>query len=492
MKVKFDVFAGYEMKILITGANGYIGKRLIPVLLEKKHDIYALVRDPIRLNIPYEVKKKIKVIVGDLNQIESLACIPSDIEIAYFLVHSLRVADEQFSKIEEQMSYNFLKAISKTTIRQIIYLSGLKSEKNTSRHLRSRHNVEKILKESNIATTVLRASVIIGSGSASFEIMRDLVEMLPIMIAPKWILSKAQPISIYDTIDYLTLVIDEKQCFNKSLDIGGTDILTYKQMLLILAKTRGLKRKIITVPFLTPRLSSYWLLLVTSTNFTIAKWLIDSLIVDSVCKDKTINEIFHKTCLNFKTSVKKAFSKIEENAVISKWSDSITTAYFPKNLNKYIQVPKHGCLKDIRIEKFFKDPENLRKEIWKIGGEHGWYSMNFLWKVRGLIDKLVGGVGLRRGRKNSTELEQGDIVDFWRVLLADKEKRRLLLFAEMKLPGEAWLEFKIVPHMNHYELHQIATYRPVGVLGRFYWYIMMPFHHFIFGRMCRAIVKAVS
>ncbi len=480
------------MKILVTGANGYIGKRLIPVLIEKGHDVYAFVRDKARFNIPHQLKRKIKIIVGNLAEKETLQAFPKEIEIAYFLVHSLRIPDEKFMKIEEKMTNNFLGSLIGTNIKQVIYLSGLIPKQNISKHLSSRHNVEKILISSTIPATILRASVIIGSGSASFEIMRDLVEKLPIMIAPKWILKKSQPISIYDTIDYLTLIIGEKECYNKYFDIGGPEILTYKEMLLILARVRKLKRKIITVPVLTPRLSSYWLYFVTSTNFTLAKWLIDSLMADSICEDKSIQNIFPKRCLSFEEAVKKAFSKIEENTVISKWSDSFTSSNFPQSLNDHIQVPTHGCLKDIRIEKFFKDPEDLRKAIWKIGGSHGWYAMNYLWKLRGLIDKLFGGVGLRRGRKDKNELAPGDTLDFWRVLLSDKEKRRLLLFAEMKLPGEAWLEFKVVSHMDHYELHQTATFRPKGVLGRLYWYSMFLFHHLIFSRMCKEIIKVAN
>jgi len=480
------------MRILVTGANGYIGKRLIPVLIEKGHDVYAFVRDKARFNIQYLPKEKIKVIVGNLEKKETLQIFPKEIDVAYFLVHSLRISDEEFMKIEEKMTKNFLDSLLGTSIKQVIYLSGLIPKQNISKHLSSRHNVEKILISSKIPTTILRASVIIGSGSASFEIMRDLVEKLPIMIAPKWILKKSQPISIYDTIDYLTLVIGKKECYNKCFDIGGPGILTYKKMLLALARVRKLKRKIITVPVLTPRLSSYWLYFVTSTNFTLAKWLVESLMADSVCEDKSIQDIFPKKCLSFEKAVKKAFSKIEENAVISKWSDSFTSSSFPKSLNDHIQVPTHGCLKDTRIEKFFKDPEDLRKAIWKIGGSNGWYTMNYLWKLRGLIDKLFGGVGLRRGRKDQNDLVPGDTLDFWRVLLSDKEKRRLLLFAEMKLPGEAWLEFKVVSHMDHYELHQTATFRPKGVLGRFYWYSMFFFHYLIFSRMSKAIIKEAS
>lgn len=477
------------MKILVTGANGYIGKRLIPVLAERGYKVYALVRDPSRLHLPSFLQEKIKIVRADLSDFKTLAFLPTDIDAVYYLVHSLSTKTKQFIEIEQKMTENFVSYLTKTTAKQIIYLGGLAHEKNVSPHLQSRLNVETILKQSSVATTILRAGIIIGSGSASFEIMRDLVEKLPIMVAPKWVHNKCQPIAISDAIDYLVQVLKNPACYHKTFDIGGPDIFTYKELLLELARVRHLKRYILTVPVLTPRLSSYWLFFVTSTNFTIAKWLVDSLKQDAICTNHEIQKILPKQCTNYVNSIQKAFAKIEENAVISSWKDSFTSSNFPSKYNDYIEVPTHGCLIDQKLFPFKGNTQTLLQTIWSIGGKKGWYGYSFFWKVRGFLDKLFGGVGLRRGRTDPLHLSAGDALDFWRVLLADQKHMRLLLYAEMKLPGEAWLEFHIRKNKHGFELCQTATFRPIGVLGRLYWYILYPFHHLIFNRMGKTIIK---
>ncbi|PIS01031.1 MAG: DUF2867 domain-containing protein [Chlamydiae bacterium CG10_big_fil_rev_8_21_14_0_10_35_9] len=477
------------MKILLTGANGYVGKRLLFKLVEEGHTVFALVRNKQRFPIPKELEAKVHILQGDLEKYESLSPLSSSIDAAYFLVHALSVATEDFIDKEQKIAINFIHYIHASKVRQIIYLSGLASNKESSLHLKSRFNVEKILRGSGIPLTVLRAGIVIGSGSASFEIMRDLVEKLPLMITPKWVMSKCQPISIVDVLDYLVKVLDNRECKNKTFDIGGPDVLTYKSMLLEFAKVRKLKRWIITVPVLTTRLSSYWLYFVTATNFSIAKWLVDSLKQDAICSNNEIEKIIPKKCISYKESIEKAFSKIGENAVISSWKDSFTSSMFPTKFIDYIEVPKHGCLKDEKSFIFKGDSKNLRNTIWKIGGKNGWYAYNFLWKMRGGLDKLFGGVGLRRGRRHPNEISPGDALDFWRVLLADKKNMRLLLYAEMKLPGEAWLEFHIEKQDGHCILHQTATFRPKGLLGRIYWYILFPIHHLIFRKMGRNIIK---
>lgn len=477
------------MNILLTGANGYVGKRLLLKLVEEGHSIFALVRNKQRFPIPKELEEKVHILQGDLEKHSSLPALTSPIDAAYFLVHSLSVATEDFINKEQKIATNFIHYIHASKIRQVIYLSGLTSNRQSSLHLQSRFNVEKILRGSGVPLTVLRAGIIIGSGSASFEIMRDLVEKLPLMITPKWVMSRCQPISIVDVLDYLIKVLDNKECKNKTFDIGGPDILTYKAMLLEFAKVRKLKRWIITVPVLTPRLSSYWLYFVTATNFSIAKWLVDSLKQDAICQNKEIEKIIPKKCLSYKKSIERAFSKIGENAVISSWKDSFTSSMFSTKFIDHIEVPKYGCMKD---EKSFIYKGNLKKlldTIWQIGGKNGWYAYNFLWKVRGGLDKLFGGVGLRRGRRHPSEIAPGDALDVWRVLVSDKEQMRLLLYAEMKLPGEAWLEFNVEKQEGNYTLHQIATFRPKGLLGRLYWYILFPIHHLIFRKMGQNIIK---
>lgn len=479
------------MKILLTGANGYIGQRLIPLLFNAGHEIVALVRSARRLNISQKNKKKICIIEGDLLDPDSIENIPCDVEIAYYLVHSMSHSAKEFSDLEEKSAKNFLSIIQETNIRQIIYLSGLVSDQNLSQHLLSRKRVEDILQMGQIPVTTLRAGIILGSGSASFEIMRDLVEKLPVMVAPKWVKNRSQPIGIYDVLEYLILVIDHPGCKNQTFDIGGPDVMTYKEMLEKFAELRGLKRHIITVPVLTPKLSSYWLYFVTSTNFSLAKSLVESLKNHAVCMDQKIQEVIPKKCLSFEESIKRTFDKIEANIIDSSWKDALVVSDLQPNLLEYIQVPKFGCLIDEQRVCFTGDPEKVLDSIWKIGGNQGWYYMNWAWVVRGWIDSLFGGVGLRRGRTHPLRLRNGDALDFWRVLLADRKQKRLLLYAEMRLPGEAWLEFKVVKDKKDKEgvLLQRATFRPSGLLGRLYWYSIYPFHALIFSGMARSIVR---
>jgi uncharacterized protein YbjT (DUF2867 family) len=480
------------MKILLTGANGYIGKRLLPALVEERHSVVCLVRDANRLAVPSSIKNKVDVMTGDLLEYQSLKSIPDDVDIAFYLVHSMSHTATDFSNFERVCAENFVKRVTQTNAKQIIYLSGIVNDENLSTHLKSRLNVEAILSKSEIPLTTLRAGIIIGSGSASFEIIRDLVEKLPVMIAPKWVNNRIQPIAIYNVIYYLKKVIGNAECYNKTFDIGGPDILNYKEMMLQFAKVRGFKRLIINVPVLSPRLSSYWLYFVTSTSFSLAQSLVDSLKNEVVCQNDVIKEIIPHECIGYEEAVKRAFSKIAENTVISSWKDAWITGTLHGNYNDFIQVPRYGCLVDQRKLNFEKSPQEVLETVWSIGGSRGWYGQDWLWKIRGFLDKIAGGVGLRRGRTNQNSLKPGDALDFWRVILADKDNMRLLLYAEMKLPGEAWLEFKIVSHQKGGELNQTATFRPNGLFGRLYWYSILPFHSVVFGRMISNIIKHKS
>jgi hypothetical protein len=376
--------------------------------------------------------------------------------------------------------------VSETNIKQVIYLSGIVNDENLSRHLWSRKNVEEILYQGNFSLTVLRAGIIVGSGSSSFEIIRDLCEKLPFMITPKWVLTKTQPIAIRDVISFLTGVLGHKKTYNESFDIAGPDVLTYKEMLHQYAEIRGFKNWIYTVPVMTPKLSSYWLYFVTSTSYTLALNLVDSMKIEVIANDDRLAKLLNIKTHSYAEAIDMAFKKIEQNLVISSWKDSMISGRFNRNLEKYIQVPKYGVLKDIQTLKI-SDSKQVMQNIWKIGGSNGWYYGNWLWKIRGFIDKLIGGVGLRRGRTHPDKIYPGDALDFWRVLLADKKGKRLLLFAEMRLPGEAWLEFRID---DKNVLHQTATFRPRGLKGRLYWYSIVPLHYFIFGGMIRNIAKA--
>ncbi len=477
------------MKILLTGANGYIGKRLLPVLVNQGHEIVCLVRDPRRFEPEAKLAERVTIIKADLLDLSSLNNLHSDIDAAFYLVHSMGSAAQDFYEAEAESARNFTSYLNSTKARQVIYLSGISEGGKLSKHLASRANVEDILRSGSIPVTVLRASIIIGSGSASFEIIRDLVEKLPVMVTPKWLNSRCQPIGIRDVLFYLNGVLSCPDCLNKTLDIGGPEILTYKQMLLKLAEVRGLKRHIITLPVLTPRLSSYWLYFVTTTTFSIARSLVESLRSDTIMQHHEIQELLPHTCLPYEENLKLAFSRIEQNSVVSSWTDALVSGTLNHNYMDFIQIPQHGVLTDKQIISLERPPEEVLKNIWSIGGKRGWYQTDWLWQIRGFLDKVVGGVGLRRGRRHPTELKAGDTLDFWRVLLADKENKRLLLYAEMRLPGEAWLQFRIFEKEGQNYLEQLAAFRPKGLPGRLYWYSVLPFHFLIFGGMVRNLAN---
>lgn len=471
------------MKILLTGATGYIGKRLLPALVKNGHQVVCCVRDINRFNPPEYLRKNIEIIQVDLLNQKTLENIPKDIDGAYYLVHSMSSSDD-YSNAEQETAKNFKEAINQTSAKHVIYLSGIVNDTELSEHLSSRKNVENILGTGNYNLTTLRAGIIIGSGSASFEIIRDLIEKLPIMITPKWLKTKCQSIGITDVIAFLTLTLFNEKTYNKNFDIGGKDVLTYKEMLLEFAKVRNLKRKIIILPVMTPKLSSYWLYFVTSTSYKLASNLVESMKVEVICRNNDLNKILGIETITYRESLEKAFKKIESNEIVSSWKDANVSSGFNSMISDFIQVPNFGCFKDIR-EKNYDNRAECIERIWSIGGETGWYYGNWLWKIRGFMDKLVGGVGLRRGRTNIHDINVGDALDFWRVLYANKQEGRLLLYAEMKLPGEAWLEFKIVDD----KLIQTATYRPLGLLGRLYWYAVLPFHGLIFEGMLRNLAK---
>ncbi len=471
------------MKILLTGVTGYIARRLLPVLLENGHEVICCVRDKNRFNRKNYSTSKLSVTELDFLNPESLQQIPIDIDVAYYLIHSMSSQNGDFEDMEEVCATNFKKRIEETNAKQVIYLSGISNAGELSKHLLSRKNVETILSGSKFALTTLKAGIIVGSGSASFEIIRDLVEKLPFMIAPRWLKTKCQPIGIRNVVEFLIAVIGKVQTYNKSYDIGGPDVLSYKEMLLRFAKLRNLNRRIVIVPVMTPKISSYWLYFVTATSFALAKNLVNSMKVEVICKPNNLAKELGIKLIDYETSIQLAFDKIEQNQVLSSWKDAQTSDLISKGISKFIEVPFNGCYKDIR-EIRVEDSNASLDKIWAIGGKNGWYYGNWLWEIRGLLDQIAGGVGMRRGRKSDTEIYSGDALDFWRVLLANKEEKRLLLYAEMKLPGEAWLEFKI--NENNI-LIQTATFRPRGLTGRLYWYSVLPFHAFIFKGMINKI-----
>ncbi|MBW1296933.1 SDR family oxidoreductase [Aquimarina litoralis] len=473
------------MRILLTGANGYIGMRLLPLLIDAGHDVICCVRDKDRFSVDKDMSDKISIVEIDFLEKPDPNKLPEKIDAAYYLIHSMSSSTSDFDKKEEISAQNFNILVSNTQIKQVIYLSGIVNEKNLSKHLWSRKNVEETLYKGNFNLTVLRSGIIVGSGSSSFEIIRDLCEKLPIMITPKWVNTKTHPIAIRDVLSFMTGVLGNSKCYNQSFDISGPNVITYKQMLQLYAKVRGIKLLIFTLPVMTPKLSSYWLYFVTSTSYKLALNLVDSMSIPVVANDKRLQKILGIEPMTYTKALELAFIKIEQNQVVSSWKDSMISGRFDQDIQKYVTVPKKGCLRDRKRIKV-DNPNHVIERIWAIGGETGWYYGDWMWKIRGHIDKFFGGVGLRRGRTNPDKINSGDALDFWRVLVADKIEKRLLLFAEMKVPGEAWLEFDIDKNDI---LHQTATFRPRGLWGRLYWYLMVPFHYFIFGGMIRNITS---
>jgi uncharacterized protein YbjT (DUF2867 family) len=481
---------GQTMKILLTGANGYIGKRLLPLLIENGHHVVCAVRDPKRFAPPESLRDSIDIITVDWLDEPVLDLLPADIDTAYYLIHSMSSSLKNFESLEIRAAEHFSRMMAQTHARQIIYLSGISNEKNLSRHLKSRRQVEHVLQTGPIPVTVLRAGIIVGSGSASFEIIRDLVEKLPVMIAPRWLLTETQPIAIGDVLRFLLGVLHDDETVGATVDIGGPDVLTYKDMLLQYAGVRQLKRHIFIVPVMTPRLSSYWLYFVTNTSYKLAVNLVDSMKIRVVCRPNDLADRLGIQPLSYRDAVKRALAVIQQQTVPSSWIDSYITSSAEAKIAPHVEVPEFGVFRDEQRVPLGSSVEQVWERVWSIGGKNGWTCCNFLWKLRGVLDLLSGGIGLRRGRRDQYDLRPGDALDFWRVLVADPKNRQLLLFAEMKLPGEAWLYFHIhQPQNAKPELEQTATFRPIGLWGRIYWVMVKPFHLFIFRGMARRLAK---
>jgi uncharacterized protein YbjT (DUF2867 family) len=474
------------MKILLTGSTGYIGKRLLQNLSTSGHEVTCFVRSLERMIVPENSNASI---IG--HEINLLKPIPEhlhslDIDVAFYLVHSMSSSIGQFMEEEAQSARNFAAFISKTNCSQVIYLSGISNSEKLSRHLQSRKNVENLLRESGKPLTVLRAGIIVGSGSASFEIIRDLMELLPLVVAPAWVGTRCQPLGVADVLKYLTGCMLNLETYDAVFDIGGPEVLTYREMLLQYAEVRGLKRRVWVIPFFSPRMSSYWLYFVTSTAYYLAANLVDSMKVEVVCTDNRLQRMLGIEPLTYREACKRALERINFDTVTSSWTDAVSMS-IGDQLFEYQDVPNFGVLRDSRSIKICGDPDRVLDKVFAIGGETGWYYADWIWNVRGVIDKMAGGVGLRRGRRNATELNPGDALDFWRVLIPDRENKRLLLFAEMKVPGEAWLEFKIVLKEDGFYLTQTATFMSKGLSGRLYWWCLLPIHLVMFRGMIRAI-----
>jgi uncharacterized protein YbjT (DUF2867 family) len=450
--------------------------------------VIACVRDRHRMST-YLGQPGIRIVELDLLKDTASQQLPLDFDVAYYLVHSMSTRVADFMALETKAAENFVAWLDRSTAKQVIYLSGLVNSTVLSNHLLSRKNVEAILYSSRVPVTTLRAGIIVGSGSASFEIIRDLVEKLPVMITPLWVKTRCQPIAIRNVLEYLSGVMGIEGTYNRSFDIGGPDIMTYKDMMMQFAEVRKLKRKIFIIPLMTPKISSYWLYFIASTSYYLAANLVDSMKVEVICENDDIREFVSHPLIPYKNAIELAFERIEQNLVLSSWKDAMVAGKKHMYIDNFIEVPVFGCYKDKKLVAAGNDTEHVIQNIWSIGGNRGWYYADNLWLFRGFLDRMAGGVGLRRGRTNAIALQAGDALDFWRVILADREKGRLLLYAEMKLPGEAWLEFSIIEKNHEKYLSQVATFRPKGVMGRLYWKLMLPFHSFIFRGMARNIVK---
>ena len=470
------------MKILLTGSTGYIGRRLKQKLLEDKNiKLRLLVRNKKSV---CELEKKVEIIEGDTFNKDALKIALQDVDTAYYLIHSL--SNENYKDLDKISAQNFLDVAVECGVKRIIYLGGLGVKNDdTSEHLLSRIETGEILSSNkNVQTIWFRAGVIIGSGSASFEIIRNLTEKLPVMTTPKWVNTIAQPIAIDDVLSYLQEAINLETKENLIVDIGSK-ALSYKEMMIGTANALGLKRVIIPLPFMSINISSYWLNLFTPVPFSVAKALIEGLKSEVTIQNDHAKKYFPQIQpISYEDSVRNAIKEIEENQVISRWNDTANGVWEKNSSNEISQAlymdRKEADISHIQAQKVYQ-------AFTSIGGENGWFAFDFLWELRGFIDKMIGGVGLKRGRRSQCDLRISDCLDFWKVVDL-KENERLLLYAQMKLPGEAWLEFKIKDN----KLIQSAYFYPKGVFGRLYWYSLVPLHYFIFKNMIKSIIKKAS
>ncbi len=470
------------MRVLVTGATGYIGGRLVPRLMAKGHQVRCIARNPARLEgHPWP---GVEIVQGDLGDPAATAHALQGIEVAYYLVHSM-AAGQAFRERDRLMALAFGEAAAKAGVKRIIYLGGLGDpEKVQSKHLVSRQEVGRCLAEGGVPVIEFRAAVIVGSGSASFEMIRHLTERLPIMITPKWVNTRCQPIGIRSVLEYLVEALDHPDATG-IFEIGGQDILSYREMMLRYASIRGLRRIILSLPVPKPELSSRWVDLVTPIPFRIAHPLVESLQTEVVVRDDRALRVFSVRPTGYDAAVHRALERMAYDNVVTTWASSLSSLSLDKP--EADQLGAHeGMLLDRRRRRIGADPAWVFDVICGLGGEEGWPAGNALWQLRGFMDRLVGGVGMRRGRRHPRELRVGDPLDFWRVE-ALEASHLLRLRAEMKLPGRAWLQFEVLPDSEGARVEQTAFFEPRGVLGYLYWYSFLPFHRFVFPGLIGAV-----
>ena len=483
-----------ERIFLVTGASGYVGGRLVRDLLSDGKKVRIFVRDAKKI-AGQNWSESVEIIEGNAHNSQDLERALDGVDTAYYLLHSINVATN-FGDIESAMAQTFSEAAEKSQIKQIAYLGGIANDENRSRHLTSRMNTGTVLASGATPVLELRAGIIIGSGSASFEMLRHLTHRLPIMTTPKWVSNRTQPIAIRDVLYYLREAANLTSPVSQIFDIGGPEVVTYAEMMQRFASISGLrKRKIIQVPVLSPKLSSLWIGFVTPVPTSLARPLVESLISEVVVDPKKAIDALiappSEGLLTVSQAIELALSRTEKNLVDTRWSD----ATFPTAPWQKAQSDPEWAgeltLKDHRELTTDVPLKFIWQEIEQIGGEHGWFGSDWLWYLRGLIDRAVGGVGLRRGRRDPHHLRIGDSLDFWRVEELEKEKK-LRLYAEMILPGKAWLEFTLTVKDGKTVVSQDALFAPRGLGGQLYWYLVSPFHFFIFPTMLRNIVKAAG
>ncbi len=476
--------------VLVLGATGYIGRRLVTELVEHGHQVRAAVRTPAKLDVE-RWGGAVEVVRGDVLEPETLEAAFAGVGTAYYLVHSIGGHGDWAAR-DRQAAANVRDAAAAGGAEQLVYLGGLGDDANAdlSPHLRSRQEVGRVLASGPVPCTELRAAVVIGSGSASFEMLRHLVEVLPAMVTPRWVSTRCQPIAVRDVLGYLVGVLGEPRAMGRVLEIGGPDVLTYREMMDIFAEEAGLHRRlIVTVPVLSPSLSSHWVGLVTPLPSDLARPLIDSLVNEVVVHDDAIDDIVPRERLSYRGAVGLALRRLMDLEVSTTWADAELRGASPSDpLPEDPDWSGGTVMQDVQVVECTATPDELFATVQGIGGERGWLAGEWLWRLRGLMDRFVGGVGLRRGRRHPDRLRVGDPLDFWRVEALERG-HILRLRAEMRLPGEAWLEWVVEPTDAGSRLTQRALFHPRGLWGRAYWYTVAPFHHFVFRPMALRLVE---
>ena len=472
-------------RVLLTGATGYVGGRLRRLLEARGTELRCLSRTT--AGLASRVAATTEVMGGDVLAPETLGPALAGVHTAYYLIHSMG-SDEDFEERDRTAARNFAEAARKAGVRRIIYLGGLAHGDDLSPHLRSRHEVGLVLRESGIPVLELRASVVLGSGSLSFEMIRALVERLPVMITPRWVEVEAQPIAIDDLLEYLLAALDLPLEESRIFEIGGAERVSYGDLMREYARQRGLRRWMIEVPVLTPRLSSLWLGLVTPLYARVGRKLVESIKHPSVVRDTAALEEFAVRPRGMPEAIAAALVNEERELAETNWFDAFSSG---GEVRSWAGVRFNNRLVDSRECEVDVSPAEAFTPIRRIGGQTGWYAFDWLWRVRGFLDLLVGGVGVRRGRPDPDELHVGDALDFWRVEAYEPD-HLLKLQAEMKLPGRAWLEFEVRPTAGGTTIRQTALFDPVGLLGLAYWYLIYPLHRLVFAGMLRNIARAAA